>query len=152
MPDCIICYESGATPFNPSNKHNDCVCKYDIHSSCYKRWLNSSSSDLAFHCVICRKTLTTEETITQHNWEPTLRYSLAIFFIAINFYKQIITVILFAFVIIYVKKLIEVRGRRARLTWSTKVKISPFKGEFLTLWHLHSEVIPLCLRHKPVNP
>ena len=114
MPDCIICYETGATSFHPSTRHTDCVCRYDIHSSCYKKWLRSNT-DLAFHCVICRKTLTKDETITNtHNWEPTLRYALAIFFIVINFYKQVIALLLFGFTVIYVKKLIIVLDRRQR--------------------------------------
>jgi hypothetical protein len=116
MPDCIICYEDGAPKFVPEIRHTACVCKYDIHNSCYKKWLRSSQG-LAFHCVICRNKLTESEATEIRNkpdLERNLRYSLAIFFIVINFYKQLIALLIIVSIAIYVKRVIEIQAERRR--------------------------------------
>lgn len=114
MPDCIICYESDAIPFTPETRPKSCTCKYDIHNRCYTQWLNSNE-DLAFHCVICRKTMTNDEVKAANpDWERTLRYAFASFFIVINFYKQLIALAIFLALVLYIKKVIEVQMQRMR--------------------------------------
>ena len=118
MPDCIICYDGGAATFKPQVGHIACLCKYDIHDKCYREWLNASEN-LVFHCVICRKTMTKVEAMEQeirnyNDWERAVCYSLATFFIVINFYKELIALLLFVTTVLYVKKIIEIRAQGAR--------------------------------------
>jgi hypothetical protein len=48
------------------------------------------------------------------DWERNLRYSFAAFFIVINFYKQVIALVMFVGLVLYVKKVIEIQAERRR--------------------------------------
>ena len=56
---CNICLEECVTPFQPLNRIESCLCAYTVHHECYNSWINSS--DMAYNCIICHKTLSYNE-------------------------------------------------------------------------------------------
>lgn len=61
--ECIICFEketmsvptySSLSPHIKSISDFDCLCKYQVHRHCYRKWITYNHPP---YCIICRKQL-----------------------------------------------------------------------------------------------
>jgi hypothetical protein len=101
MPTCNICLENVVRSHVPQHRPNTCKCVYVVHEACYKKWL--SQSNMAYNCIICHNTVPRQNIVKEINDYTFLKWSLGVllFLFVIKYIKEIVTVasiILYAYI------------------------------------------------------